>query len=162
MIMARKVMMLIAVSMLAGCGVKQSVSDAEAQISTFHADISSGRFDDIWTETSQDLRQATSKDDFLNLMKAIHKKLGPVKKRRMLAGMRTPRPAELSSPCRWRRNLLEEAGRSNSSIANPESNWNSADTTSTHATCFSINNNGSAGERGLTRIMLPHAHSGSG
>lgn len=80
MIMARKVMMLIAVSMLAGCGVKQSVTDAEAQISTFHADLSSGRFDDIWTETSQDLRQATSKDDFLNLMKAIHKKLGPVKK----------------------------------------------------------------------------------
>ena len=78
--MARLVLALVAVSMLTACGVKQSVGDAEAQISTFHADINAGRFDEIWNESSAELRKASSKDDFLNLMKAIHRKLGPVKK----------------------------------------------------------------------------------
>jgi len=78
--MARLVLATVALSMLTACGVKQSVGDAEAQISTFHADLNAGRFDEIWNDSSAELRKASSKDDFLDLMKAIHRKLGPVKK----------------------------------------------------------------------------------
>ncbi len=72
-------MVLVGFALLTACGVKQSVSDAEAKISMFHADLRGERYDDIWAETSADLRKATSKEDFLNLMKAIHRKLGRVK-----------------------------------------------------------------------------------
>lgn len=64
---------------LAGCGARQSVDDAKAQVSVFHDDLNRGEYDLIWKETAPAFKQATPSADFENLLAAVARKLGKVK-----------------------------------------------------------------------------------
>ncbi|RKF19235.1 DUF4019 domain-containing protein [Altericroceibacterium spongiae] len=70
----------LAVFSLSGCKAQESIDDALADISTFHGDLDAGDYGRIWKETAPVFREATSKDKFEGLLKAIHTKLGNVTK----------------------------------------------------------------------------------
>lgn len=65
--------------LLAGCSMSKDTELAEAQVPSFHEQWNSGRFDDIYSLSSQDLKAATSQQDFVSLLEAISRKLGKVK-----------------------------------------------------------------------------------
>jgi hypothetical protein len=75
---ARLLIGLAALASLAACNIQQSVDDANAAISTFHADLDAGRMDAIWSEASPEMKAATSKAQLTALLSAVHRKLGRV------------------------------------------------------------------------------------
>ncbi len=65
-------------AILSACGVQESVDDAKAMVSVFHADLDAERYGDIWKETAPQMRKVTKEVDFEKLLAAIHRKLGKV------------------------------------------------------------------------------------
>jgi hypothetical protein len=65
-------------AILSACGVQESVDDAKAMVSVFHADLDAERYEDIWKETAPQMRKLTKEEDFEKLLAAIHRKLGKV------------------------------------------------------------------------------------
>ncbi|PEQ13432.1 hypothetical protein B2G71_06910 [Novosphingobium sp. PC22D] len=75
---ARLLVMAAFAASLASCGVQQSIDDAKAEISTFHADLDARNFDAIWDEVAPDMRSATQKSQFVAILEAVNRKLGRV------------------------------------------------------------------------------------
>jgi len=61
-----------------GCGTQKDVSGARTAVTQFHADLNNENYDAIYSQADQRFRDASKQPDFEALMKAIHKKLGPV------------------------------------------------------------------------------------
>lgn len=76
---ARYLMPFAAVAMLAGCGMKESVENAELEVGKFHRMLDAGNWRKLWAGADPDLRKATSREQFGKLLEAVHRKLGPVK-----------------------------------------------------------------------------------
>jgi hypothetical protein len=67
------------VSVIAGCGGKQQIANAEAAVTQFHAELNAGNFDQIYTESDAAMKNASSQEKFVALLDAVHRKLGTVK-----------------------------------------------------------------------------------
>ncbi|HEX7251570.1 MAG TPA: DUF4019 domain-containing protein [Thermoanaerobaculia bacterium] len=61
------------------CNFSKDMEAAESEVTRFHGDLASGKYDEIYDEASDDLKKATSREDFVRLLKAVHTKLGPTR-----------------------------------------------------------------------------------
>jgi hypothetical protein len=64
---------------LAGCSMSKDAELAEAQVPSFHEQLNLSKFNEIYSSSSQDLKKATSQQDFVDLLEAVNRKLGKVK-----------------------------------------------------------------------------------
>jgi Protein of unknown function (DUF4019) len=67
------------VFLVAGCGGKQQIANAEAAVTQFHADLNAGNFNQIYLASDPAMKNASSQEKFVTLLDAIHRKLGAVK-----------------------------------------------------------------------------------
>jgi hypothetical protein len=79
--MAGKSLLLLAVcAALTGCGdTIHGKAIAEPQVAVFHQRLDGKRFEEIYTEASDEFRAAAPKDKVFGLFSAIERKLGAVK-----------------------------------------------------------------------------------
>ncbi len=61
---------------LAGCSMSGDSKVAQAEVVTFHELLDAGQFEKIYDNASSDLKKAATKEKFVDLLQAIHKKLG--------------------------------------------------------------------------------------
>lgn len=76
---ARYLALLIAVAMLAGCGLKQGFEDASREVARFHQALDRGEVQRLWDEADPQFRNATQRAQFDRLIAAVRTKLGKVK-----------------------------------------------------------------------------------
>ncbi|GGC15120.1 hypothetical protein GCM10011494_37440 [Novosphingobium endophyticum] len=81
---ARYLIPFAAAAMLAGCGARESVKDAEVEIGRFHAALDAGDWQKLWAAADPDLREAASREQFGKLLEAVRRKLGAVNKSRQV------------------------------------------------------------------------------
>lgn len=62
---------------LSGCSMSHNVDMAKSKIPLFHSELNSGKYEVIYTEASQELRNADSEDNFVAFLSAVNRKLGP-------------------------------------------------------------------------------------
>ena len=60
------------------CGTQKGLTAADTAVVRFHQLQNSQDYAAIYAQADQKFRDATKQDDFVTLMNAIHKKLGPV------------------------------------------------------------------------------------
>jgi len=60
----------------AACNVQESVDDAKAAVSVFHADLDAADYESIWKEASEPFRKSAPKAEFEKFLDAVHRKLG--------------------------------------------------------------------------------------
>lgn len=63
---------------LDGCGARKDMAKAETAVDEFHDQLNTGKFEKIWADSDYTLKNATSQEKFVNLLSAIHRKLGTV------------------------------------------------------------------------------------
>lgn len=73
-----KALVLAMAALVASCAGPQSVKDAHKDVDHFHQQLDAQQLDAIWNATSQDLRVASSRQDFDGLLTRIHENLGDV------------------------------------------------------------------------------------
>jgi hypothetical protein len=64
---------------LSGCSASADTAAAEQAVPQFHRSLDAGRFAEIYEQSSDDLKKVASKQDFLSLLEAVHRKLGNTK-----------------------------------------------------------------------------------
>ena len=64
---------------LSSCSVTKSKGIAERAVGQFHDQLNAGRYHDIYVQSDDGFRQATSEADAVALFEAIRRKLGTVK-----------------------------------------------------------------------------------
>jgi len=69
----------VAAAMLAGCGVKESFKDAEAEVAKFHQAMDAGNLQPIWRQADPVLRKGPEHDQLAKALEAVQRKLGKVK-----------------------------------------------------------------------------------
>lgn len=67
-------------TLLAACGIQESMERADTEIAAFHSNLGKQDYDAIWKTTSGEFREVTSKEEFEQLLAAIHGNFGAVKK----------------------------------------------------------------------------------
>lgn len=72
------VLVALVVSLL-GCSASADVSSAERAVMKFHSLLDAGRFTEIFEQSSDDLKEASSQSEFVALLEAVHRKLGDTK-----------------------------------------------------------------------------------
>ncbi|HUL33142.1 MAG TPA: DUF4019 domain-containing protein [Candidatus Eisenbacteria bacterium] len=60
----------------AGCGAKRDLKQADEAVTGFHAQLNAGSFDQIYSDSDDLLKNAISQQKFVNLLDAVHRKLG--------------------------------------------------------------------------------------
>lgn len=60
------------------CSMGENKSLAESEIPKFHQALDDGKFEDIYSQSTDDLKKVASKEDFVKLVTAVHNKLGNV------------------------------------------------------------------------------------
>ena len=63
----------------AACSMSADTKLAEQAVSRFHAMLDAGQFQAIYDGGADDLKQATTREKFVALLEAIHRKLGPTR-----------------------------------------------------------------------------------
>lgn len=66
-------------AVLSACSGPEMVQNARDEVDVFHRSIDKGDYEAIWSDTSQDLRGTASKESFVQLLAAIHARLGKVR-----------------------------------------------------------------------------------
>lgn len=64
--------------LLPACSMPRDVGLAEAEIPSFHASLDAGDFESIYDASAEELKKAAEKHEFVNLLNAVHRKLGQV------------------------------------------------------------------------------------
>ena len=82
--LGRYLMSFAAAAMLAGCGVKESFKDAEAEVGKFHQALDAGNMRAIWQQAEPELRQGAKRDQLENVLGVVQRKLGKVKEARQV------------------------------------------------------------------------------
>ena len=78
--MTRKLLVLLLfVLSLAGCSMSADTSSAEEAVPKFHGMLDAARFDDIYAQSADAMKSASSQADFVALLEAVHRKLGNTK-----------------------------------------------------------------------------------
>ncbi len=72
----RKIVAALALTFLAGCTAGRDVPSAEAGIAAFHHQLDAQAFDAIYAGSAPDMKTGTSQASFVQLLSAIHRKLG--------------------------------------------------------------------------------------
>jgi hypothetical protein len=67
---------LLATLALTGCSITKDVPLANKAIDAFHHSLDAGEFAGIYDASAQDMKNTTTKDGFVQLLTAIHRKLG--------------------------------------------------------------------------------------
>jgi hypothetical protein len=62
-----------------GCGAKKDLANTESAVVKFHAQLDAGSFDQIYADSGAAMKKATSQQKLVDLLSAIHRKLGNVK-----------------------------------------------------------------------------------
>ena len=63
---------------LGACSMSEDAAVAEQAVPTFHEQMNAGRFDAIYAGAADDLKKTVSQHDFVELLAAVHRKLGNV------------------------------------------------------------------------------------
>ena len=63
---------------LGACGAQKDLAAADAAVARFHQLLDGQNYVTIYVQADQKFRDASKQDDFVALMTAVHKKLGPV------------------------------------------------------------------------------------
>jgi hypothetical protein len=80
-IVRRFVLASLLAAALSACGMQQvqeSIDDAKAAVSVFHADLDTANIDSIWAETAPMFRSTTDRKQLDALLLAVNRKLGKV------------------------------------------------------------------------------------
>jgi hypothetical protein len=64
---------------IAGCGTKADIGIVDAAVTKFHNQLDAGKFDEMYDESDDAFKAAATKQKFVDLLSAIHRKLGSVK-----------------------------------------------------------------------------------
>jgi hypothetical protein len=67
------------VVVVAGCSMSADTKVAEVAVSRFHSMLDAAQFEAIYTESSDDLKQATTQAKLVAFLEAVHRKLGPTR-----------------------------------------------------------------------------------
>jgi len=67
------------VSLLYGCSISADTSLAEQAVPKFHEELDAGHFDAIYDASADELKNATTQQEFVALLEAVHRKLGNTK-----------------------------------------------------------------------------------
>lgn len=65
-------------AILSGCGAKQSLQNADAEVDHFHAALNAGNWSELWSKADPQFQAATTRDRFGRLLDAVHRKAGRV------------------------------------------------------------------------------------
>ena len=78
--MPRSLVCLVAlVAILSGCSMSEDAAVAEQAVPRFHEQLDAGRFDAIYDESADELKTATTQQEFVAFLEAVHRKLGNTK-----------------------------------------------------------------------------------
>ena len=77
--LVRSFVLLFATSMLVSCNMVADAKTAESGAASFHQALDGGQYGQIYDGSDQALKSVTTRADFVNLLKAIHDKLGAFK-----------------------------------------------------------------------------------
>jgi hypothetical protein len=66
--------------LVAGCGSTQNIELAKGAVEHFHTQLDTEQYKAVYTAADDGFHRAMSETDFTNLLNAIHRKLGVVKK----------------------------------------------------------------------------------
>ncbi len=75
-----KTFAMAAVLVLSGCGSQQSVDNAKAAVSVFHADLDAANINSIWADTAPAFRETTDRKQLGSFLLAVNRKLGKVRR----------------------------------------------------------------------------------
>src|SRR5258708_8789445 len=64
---------------VAGCGGKQDIANAETAVTQFHAQLNAGNFEQIYADSHLSMKKTTTKEKFVALLDAFHRKLTSLK-----------------------------------------------------------------------------------
>jgi len=64
---------------VAGCGAKRDLASTDSAVARFHAQLDAGNFDQIYLDSGDAMKKATPQQKLVDLLSAIHRKLGNVK-----------------------------------------------------------------------------------
>lgn len=64
---------------LSACSMSADTELAEKAVPRFHASLSAEQYESIYSEASEDLRRATTRESFVELLGGVRKKLGVVR-----------------------------------------------------------------------------------
>ena len=64
---------------LAGCGVQESIKNADAEVARFHSALDAGQWQSLYAAADPDMRKATTAVQFNQMLSAVHRKLGKVR-----------------------------------------------------------------------------------
>jgi hypothetical protein len=64
---------------LSGCSMSADTDAAEQAVPKFHQQLNAGRFAEIYSQSADELKRATTQQDFVALLDAVHRKLGDTK-----------------------------------------------------------------------------------
>ncbi len=67
------------VCILCGCSMSADTAVAEQAVPKFHEQLDAGRFDAIYNDSADELKKATTQQDFVAFLDAVHRKLGNAK-----------------------------------------------------------------------------------
>src|SRR5262245_44185533 len=70
---------MIALATLVACNPSKDIDAAQSEVARFHEDLAAGKFNQIYSEASDDLKKASSEEDFVKLLRAVNTKLGPTR-----------------------------------------------------------------------------------
>jgi hypothetical protein len=65
---------------IAACSAKQDMAVAEKGIDVFRQKLAEGKFVELYAEASDELKKASSEQDFVRLLETVNNKLGPTVK----------------------------------------------------------------------------------
>jgi Protein of unknown function (DUF4019) len=71
---------LVTCFVLAGCGSTQNIELAKGAVGQFHTQLDTEQYKAVYTAADAGFHSSMSETDFTNLLNAIHRKLGTVKK----------------------------------------------------------------------------------
>ncbi|MEL7691302.1 DUF4019 domain-containing protein [Citromicrobium bathyomarinum] len=74
--MMKRMALVLAATMLAACNPFAQAEGAREQVDLFHDRLNAGDDQAIWTNAGEELRKATSQEDFARLLDTVHKSLG--------------------------------------------------------------------------------------
>jgi len=81
---ARYLTLFVATAMLAGCGIKESFEEAEAEVASFHKALDAGDTQKLWATSDPEMRNEQGREQFGKLLEAVHRKLGAVRESKQL------------------------------------------------------------------------------
>jgi hypothetical protein len=65
---------------VSGCGAMKGKEAADKAVKLFHEQLDKGDFNNIYAATHADFKAAATEKDFVAMLEAVHRKLGPIQR----------------------------------------------------------------------------------